>query len=205
MDSDIQKGDFKMKYLIIYAHPNPKSFNHAILETISGELKKRKKDFKVRDLYKIGFNPVLSTKDLSAIEQGAVPKDIKKEQNYISKADTLIFIFPIWWSSMPAMLKGYIDRVFSLKFAYDITEDGVIGLLKGKKAFLISTTGASKEDNEKMGAFKMMNMSMDMAIFQFSGMKVIGHKYFSSVQDVSQQDRKKMLKELRMLVKEKLL
>jgi NAD(P)H dehydrogenase (quinone) len=194
-----------MKYLIIYAHPNPESFNHAILETISEELKKKKKEFKVRDLYKIGFNPVLSTKDLSAIENGAVPQDIKKEQNYISKADTLIFIFPIWWSSMPAILKGYIDRVFSLKFAYDITADGVKGLLKGKKAFIVSTTGASKEDNEKMGAFKMMNMSMDMAIFQFSGLEVIGHKYLSSVQNVSDKDRKQMLEELRLIVREKLL
>ena len=193
-----------MKYLIVYAHPDPKSFNHAIMETISEELKKKKKEFTVRDLYKIGFNPLLSVKDLSAIQDGAIPKDIKKEQNYISKADTIIFVFPIWWSSMPAILKGYIDRVFSLKFAYDITEDGVMGLLKGKKAFLISTTGASKEDNEKMGAFKMMNMSMDMAIFQFSGLKVIAHKYLSSVQYVSNKDRKQMLQELKLIVREKL-
>lgn len=194
-----------MKYLIVYAHPNPKSFNHAILETIAGELRKKKKEFKVRDLYKIGFNPALSTKDLLAIQNGAVPKDIKKEQNYIGSADALIFIFPIWWSAMPAMLKGYIDRVFSLKFAYDITEDEVVGLLQGKKVFIVSTTGASKEDYEKMGAFKMMKMSMDMAIFQFSGMEVLEHKYLSSVPYVSQQDRKKMLKELRLLVKETLL
>ncbi|HXX57086.1 MAG TPA: NAD(P)H-dependent oxidoreductase [Thermodesulfovibrionales bacterium] len=194
-----------MKYLVVYAHPDTRSFNHAILETISEELRKKNKDFKVRDLYQIGFNPVLSTKDLSAIQDGAVPKEIKKEQNYISKADILIFIFPIWWSAMPAMLKGYIDRVFSLGFAYAITEDAVIGLLKGKKVFVVTTTGASKEDYEKMGAFKMMNMSIDMAIFQFSGMKVMGHKYFSSVPYVSQQDRKRMLKELRLLIREKLL
>jgi NAD(P)H dehydrogenase (quinone) len=106
---------------------------------------------------------------------------------------------------MPAILKGYIDRVFSLKFAYDITADGVKGLLKGKKAFIVSTTGASKEDNEKMGAFKMMNMAMDMAIFQFSGLEVIGHKYLSSVQNVSDKDRKQMLEELRLIVREKLL
>ena len=194
-----------MKYLIVYAHPKPKSFNHAILETISEELKKKKKEFKVRDLYKIGFNPLLSTKDLSEIQNGAVPQDIKREQNYISKADTIIFVFPIWWSAMPAMLKGYIDRVFSFGFAYDETEDGITGLLKGKKVMIVNTTGASKEDYERMGGFKMMNMSMDMAIFQFIGMEVIGHKYFSSVPYVSQQDRKKMLKELKLLVKEKLL
>ncbi len=193
-----------MKYLIVYAHPNPKSFNHAVLETISTGLKKKKREFTVRDLYRIGFNPVLSTKDLSAIQNGAVPRDIRKEQSYISKANTLIFIFPIWWSAMPAMLKGYIDRVFSLGFAYDITENAVVGLLKGKKVFLVSTTGASKEDYGKMGAFKMMNMSIDMAIFKFSGMKVIGHKYFSAVPYVSQQERKKMLKELKLLVRRKL-
>jgi len=194
-----------MNYVIIYAHPNTASFNHAILETISEELKKSNKDLNVRDLYKIGFNPVLSAEDLAAMQHGVVPHDIKTEQDYIRTADTLIVISPIWWSAMPAMLKGYIDRVFSLKFAYDITADGVIGLLKGKKVFIVSTTGASKEDYEKMGAFTMMNQSMDMAIFQFSGMEVIGHKYFSSVPYVSDQDRKQMLEELRLLVRDKVL
>jgi len=194
-----------MKYLIVYAHPNPESFNHAILETISEELKKSNKNFVVRDLYKIHFNPVLSEEDFATFQNGAVPDDIKTEQNHIRSADVVIFIFPIWWSSMPAILKGFIDRVFSLKFAYDITADGVIGLLKGKKTFLVSTTGASKEDNDKMGAFKMMNMSMDMAIFQFSGIEVIGHKYFSSVPYVSDKDRKEMLEELRLIVREKIL
>jgi NAD(P)H dehydrogenase (quinone) len=199
------KGDIRMKYLIIYSHPNTASFNHAIMETISEELIKSNKDFEVRDLYKIHFNPVLSAEDLAAIQNGAVPHDIKTEQDYIRSADTLIFISPIWWSSMPAMLKGYIDRVFSLKFAYDIPADGVIGLLKGKRVFIVSTTGAAKEDYDKMGAFQIMNQSMDMAIFQFCGMEVIGHKYFSSVPYVSDQDRKQMLEELRLLVRDKVL
>ena len=194
-----------MKYLLIYAHPSSASFNHAIMETISDELKKSNRDFEVRDLYKIQFNSILSADDLVAIQNNALPRDIKTEQEKIRSADTLIFIFPIWWSSMPAILKGYIDRVFSLKFAYDITQDGIEGLLKGKKTFIVSTTGASKEDYDKMEGFKFMNQSMDMAIFQFSGMEVIGHKYFSSVPYVSDQDRKKMLKELRLLVKGKLL
>jgi NAD(P)H dehydrogenase (quinone) len=69
----------------------------------------------------------------------------------------------------------------------------------------VSTTGASEEDYEKMGAFKMMNKSIDMAIFQLSGMEVVGHKYFSSVPNVSDQDRKQMLEELRLLVRDKIL
>jgi NAD(P)H dehydrogenase (quinone) len=175
------------------------------METISEELKKSNKDFQVRDLYKIAFNPVLSAEDLAAIQNGAIPHDIKTEQDCIQSADTLIFISPIWWSSMPAILKGYIDRVFSLKFAYDITADGAVGLLKGKRALIVSTTGASKEDYDKMGAFEMMHQSMDMAIFQFIGMEVIGHKYFSSVPYISDRDRKQMLEELRLLVRDKVL
>jgi len=194
-----------MKYLIIYAHPDPGSFNHAVMEIISEELKNNNKDFVLRDLYQINFNPILKTEDLTAIQNGAVLEDVKKEQEHIRSSDILIFIFPIWWSSMPAILKGYIDRVFSLKFAYDITADGAIGLFKGKKVFMVSTTGASKDQYEKEGAFQMMNLSIDMAIFQFSGMEVIGHKYFSSVPSVSDRDRKQMLEELKLLVREKVL
>ena len=78
-----------MKYLIIYAHPNPGSFNHAILETISEELKNNNKDFTLRDLYNIHFNPILKAEDLVAIQNGVVPHDIKTEQDYIRSADTL--------------------------------------------------------------------------------------------------------------------
>ena len=59
-----------MNYVIIYAHPNTASFNHAILETIAEELEKSNKDLNVRDLYKIGFNPVLSAEDLAAMQHG---------------------------------------------------------------------------------------------------------------------------------------
>jgi NAD(P)H dehydrogenase (quinone) len=75
-----------MKYLIIYAHPNPASFNHAIMETISEEFKKSNKKFEVRDLYGLHFNPVLSADDLSAIQNGVVPHDIKTEQDHILSA-----------------------------------------------------------------------------------------------------------------------
>jgi len=83
-----------MKYLVVYAHPDTRSFNHAILETISEELRKKNKDFKVRDLYQIGFNPVLSTKDLSAIQDGAVPKEIKRSRITSARQISLFSYFP---------------------------------------------------------------------------------------------------------------
>ncbi len=185
-----------MKYLIIYAHPNPKSFNHAILEAISGELRKKGKEFEVRDLYGIGFNPVLKSEDLASIRKGTAMQDVQAEQDYIRAADFLIFIYPLWWAGMPAMLKGYIDRVFSEGFAYRISSEGIEGLLPGKKVFLVTTTGASKADYEDSGFFKSMDQLVDVAIFRSCNLELVGHKYFSSVPSVSDSDRRAMLEEL---------
>ena len=101
-----------MKYLVVYAHPNPKSFCHAIKEEIVVRLKEQGAIVDVRDLYQMGFNPVLSANDFMQLAQKKIPADIQKEQDLVAGADTIIFIYPVWWFSMPAILKGYVDRVF---------------------------------------------------------------------------------------------
>ena len=106
---------------------------------------------------------------------------------------------------MPAMLKGYIDRVFSEGFAYRISDAGIAGLLSGKKVFLFTTMGASLADYEESGFFKSMGQITDTGIFAFCGCEVIGHKYFPSVPYVTDSDRKRMLNEVRDLVKTRLL
>jgi len=118
-----------MNYLIVYAHPNPKSFNHAIKERVEAKLKKEKKKYSVRDLYAMKWNPVLGGADFEVMQGGKTPEDIKAEQNYIKEADVVIFIHPIWWFGMPAVLKGYVDRVFSYGFAYEVGKEGVKGIL----------------------------------------------------------------------------
>ncbi|MEG1585283.1 MAG: NAD(P)H-dependent oxidoreductase, partial [Bacteroidales bacterium] len=101
-----------MEHLIIYAHPNPNSFNHAILETCLNKLTALGASVEVRDLYKINFNPCFSLADLEAKQAGKVLPDVQIEQDYINKAEKITFIAPIWWGLLPAMLKGYFDRVF---------------------------------------------------------------------------------------------
>lgn len=102
-----------MKYLIFYAHPNPQSFNHAIREKIEGALQAANCEYTVRDLYEMRFDPALQAAEIAMGWDSPVPDDIKQEQDRIRASDVLIFIYPIWWSDMPAMLKGYFDRVFS--------------------------------------------------------------------------------------------
>ena len=162
-----------MKYLIVYAHPNLKSYNNAILEILTNKLKSKNHEVKVRDLYVNNFNPVLSGSDFEQFMQGQVPDDIKTEQQYISDADVLVFQFPIWWFQMPAILKGYIDQVFSKGFAYDIGPDGVFGLLNGKKCILINTTGGTAEQYNDYGFLEGITRTIDAGNFQFCGMKIL--------------------------------
>lgn len=195
----------KMKYLILYAHPNPKSFNHAILETVQAELQKAGKEVSVRDLYAQNFNPVLSANDLAGMMQGQLQPEIKAEQEFVGSADLIVVIYPLWWAGMPAILKGYIDRVFTEGFAYSIVGPDLKGLLQGRKVLLITTTGAPQEMYEASGMFKSIAQTTGEGIFQFTGMELIEHKYLCAIPYLTDADRKKMLEELRELVQKKLL
>ena len=185
-----------MKYLIIYTHPNPKSFNRAVKEEVESALKKQGKEFAVRDLYEIKFNSVLGGSDFAGLAQGKIPEDIKREQEFIKKAGALIFINPIWWFGMPALLKGYIDRVFLRGFAYDVVDGKVKGLLSDKKVMMFNTTGGAQEDYEKFGYRLAIKTNIELGIFEFCGMKVILHKYLFAVPTSTDEQRKEMLADI---------
>lgn len=188
-----------MNYLIIYGHENPKSFNHALLEVLTGALGETHQ-LEVRDLHALHFNPVLTCADMEALEKGTPPADIQTEQDFVRWADVLIFLYPIWWSSMPALIKGYIDRVFSFGFAYTVDENGPRGLLTGKKVHIINTTGADEETNSEYGVFQSMHNLTDVGIFQFCGMEITGHNYFTAVPYVTDDERRVMLAKFRSTV-----
>ncbi len=186
-----------MKHLIIYCHPNVKSFNAAILEAYSAALEKKGHDVRVRDLYRMKFNPVLEAADFEAMHKGAVLPDVKTEQDHIRWAEVITFIYPVWWSSMPALGRGYVDRVLSEGFAYQFGPGGLKTYLNDKKVILINTMGAPESEYEKTGMFKSIHQTTVEGIFEFCGMKVVKHQYFGSVPLVSDADRKAMLEKVR--------
>ncbi|MCK4995173.1 MAG: NAD(P)H-dependent oxidoreductase [Candidatus Omnitrophica bacterium] len=185
-----------MKYLIIYAHPNPLSFNNAIREHVEEALKKQGKQCSVRDLYLLKWNPVLGGDDLSLAGVEKTPADIKTEQQYIKEADVLIVIHPIWWFGMPAVLKGYIDRVFSSGFAYEYAAEGIKGLLSGKKVMIINTTGGPKESYEKFGFKDALSKVFKDGTYGFCAMEVINHEFLFAVPTISQEAREEMLAQI---------
>lgn len=131
--------------LIIYANPKKEGHCATILDTVVSELNAKKVKFELVDLYNVSFDVKLKAeeeKKLTACE------DVLFYQDLVKRADKLIFIYPIWWNNMPAILKGFMDRVFSAKFAFKYKKVfgfGVpIGLLKGKCALVFVTSGSPK-------------------------------------------------------------
>lgn len=191
-----------MKHLILYAHPNPKSFNAAVLETTVKTLEEKGHQVTVRNLYKMEFDPVLKGSDFEAFQAGRNPADIEKEHRYILEADVITMIYPIWWAGIPAMLKGYIDRVFSYGFAYKYNEQGSpVGLLSGKKGFIINTQGTPAEYYDSTGMTDAMKKTSDTGILGFCGIESVGHIFFDAVPTIDDITRKGMLDTLALKLK----
>lgn len=184
-----------MNTLIIYAHPNPASFSNSIKDTFIESFKAKGHEVTLRDLYAMNFNPILSGNDLQEIHSGGMPSDIKAEQDLITKADNLVFVYPIWWAGLPAMVKGYIDRVLSYGFSYVATENGIEGLLKGKKVIIATPHGTPKAYYEPSGMWKSLSQTQDQGIFEFCGIEVSKH-FFFPIMGTEETDRKNYLKEI---------
>jgi NAD(P)H dehydrogenase (quinone) len=189
-----------MKVVVIYAHPNPVSFNAAIAAVVKEELEKKGAEVKFKDLYAMKWNPVLSAEDFKSFQKGTIPEDIKTEQADISWADAVIVICPVWWTSVPAILKGYIDRVFTYGFAYKYTANGPKGMLKGKNALLITTSGSDKPVDPQNGMVELITNTFVYGVFGFSGFAKCEHKNFFAVPTAADGERKDMLSEIRQLI-----
>ncbi len=129
-----------MKYLIIYAHPQTGCFCAEILKQVEQRLKKHKDSYRVLDLYRMKYDPRLKEQEHYTSGGKAISPDNQKMQQHIKEADRLIFIYPIWWGSMPAILKGWFDRILTPGFAFKYQGVIPIGLLN-KKAIVFMTSG----------------------------------------------------------------
>jgi len=111
-----------MKTLIVIAHPSRESYTYQILHLLSSEIVKRSGTVEVSDLYAIDFRSDMTTieyarEGFSKLELPISP-DVLEEHKKIERADSVVFLYPVWWSDCPAKLKGWFDRVFSVGYAY---------------------------------------------------------------------------------------
>lgn len=164
-----------MKILLVFAHPESRSLNGALRDVAVEELMNQGHEVRISDLYADGWKsevghadfpllppdarlvPVAASK--KAFETGALTEDVRGEIDKLLWADVLILQFPLWWFSMPAILKGWVDRVFAYGFAYGVGEHSDKrwgdrygeGSLAGKRAMLIVTAGGWEEHYSARG------------------------------------------------------
>ena len=175
-----------MNHLIIFAHPQ-QSLNQTLLDLVVSTLLNNGHDVTVRDVYALGFQPELTIAEKAAIKRGDVPIAIQTEQMLIQQADVLTFIFPIWWTGLPAMLKGYVERVFSEGFAYQVNEHGAIeNLLRDKKGVILNTHDAPRTFlDSNMIVPPSHHMTTDTEVFSFIGVEPVERLLFSSMDQAS--------------------
>lgn len=181
------------KVLIVSAHPEQASFCSSLKNSAIEYLLANNCEVKESDLYRMNFNPVGDKSDFKANENNGFFKyqqeqmnayqhnlfedELKLEMDKLVWCDVLIFNFPLWWFGLPAMLKGWVDRVFAMGFAYGggkgVYESGVF---KNKTAFVIMTTGGPEQAygyNGKNGSMNTILFPIQHGMFYFTGMTVL--------------------------------
>ncbi|KAB7650859.1 NAD(P)H-dependent oxidoreductase [Sutterella seckii] len=182
-------GDSKAKrILFVVGDPRHESVEWDLVNTAMKHFMDKGCEVELRDLYAIGFNPVITRETFFQAKDGLgeTPADVAVEQKYVNAADYIIFAYPNWHDTPNAITKGYMERVFQKKWAYRDTDKGLEGLLKGKAFFTIMNAGwlgmgrgdigdgIGKNSNpiwdKYLGAFRVM----DEDTAGFWGMKTLG-------------------------------
>ena len=171
-----------MQHLVVVAHPVENSFTMALARAYGAELTALGHSVKTRDLYRMGFNPVLAAHELAPLSADRPPNpDVAAVQDDIRATDALTVIYPLWWLSMPAIMKGYIDRVFARGFAYESRAGKVHGLLPAKTSVLITISGAPLPALVGSGGWNAVQALQDTHIFRSVGLKLVEHLHFDEV------------------------
>lgn len=156
-----------MNILIVHAHPEPRSFNGAMTRVAVETLTEAGHNVTVSDLYAMQWNPVssranftttadpdylkLQTEEMLATEQDGFAVDIATELRKLEAADLMIWQFPLWWFGLPAILKGWVDRVFAMGRTYGGGHIYDTGRFRGRRALLSFTTGGPEPAYQKGG------------------------------------------------------
>ncbi len=182
-----------MKFYIILAHPESKSFNSSIAKEAFNHLLESGHEVRFNNLYKNNFNPLLSRKDfqiqsnnelvqfpkaqLESFTNNSTSPDIKKEHDNIEWSDIIILQFPLWLYGMPAILKGWCDRVLSEGFAHQPSKNIWFdnSCLNNKKLLLSITTNGRRNTFSHNGRHGSLDIILWPIInaFSFSGFKII--------------------------------
>jgi NAD(P)H dehydrogenase (quinone) len=186
------RDDSASTALVVLAHPEPTSFAAALAHTSSTALSGSGWDVKLLDLYREGFDPVLSERDftaraipgrlqpmdeqLHAADGDSFAPDLARHVELFTAADLLVLVSPMWWFSVPAMLKGWIDRVFANGVAYRYPDvPAWSGFLGSKRGMLVMTSSYEVEQfrADRVGELHHVLHPLLHGTLAYTGMQVL--------------------------------
>jgi putative NADPH-quinone reductase len=201
-----------MRVFVVYWHPKPRSFNAAMFHTVCATIAAAGHEVRTSDLHEMRFDPVSSRKNFTTVqdpsyfkqqieemyatEMNGSSEEIESEIRKIEWCDLMIWQFPLWWFGLPAVLKGWVDRVFAMGCAYGGTRIYQSGVFRGKRALLSLTTGG-QEDAYRKGAFNGdiagILRPMHRGILQFVGFDVLAPQILYGPVRLTDEQRKQHL------------
>jgi NAD(P)H dehydrogenase (quinone) len=187
-----------MKVLVIVAHPNKASFNHAIAWTCSQTLADNGHVVMAHDLYDEHFDPLLPFGEFP--KEAALPATIQRHCDEVAQADGIVIVHPNWWGQPPAILKGWVDRVIRPGVAYEFVEgdsgEGVPrGLLKAESAIIFNTSN-TETTREKNVFGDPLQLIWENCVFGLCGVPKFHRRMFTIVVTSTEAERREWLSEV---------
>lgn len=193
-----------MDILVVLGHPRPGSFNHAIADVVLNALRDSGHCAVFHDLCREGFDPALPAKEM--LERGPVAEVVARHCRELAAADGIVVVHPNWWGQPPAVLKGWVDRVFRPGVAYRfVGEDGgegvPIGLLRARRALVLNTSNTSApRESQTFG--DPLERIWKHCIFGLCGVPEVHRRTFGIVVTSTAAQRQAWLREVQALVQE---
>lgn len=170
------------KHAVILCHPDPSSFNAAVAKTYCEAVRANFHEVILRDLYGLKFDPVLKANEQPSTLDFVPLADVATELEVVGKADVIVFIYPIWFGTPPAMLKGYVERVLGAGFGHRLMREvGVGSVAAGKHLVSITTSGNSSQWLDSQGATASLHNVFDNYLANAFSMVSHTHLHLSGI------------------------
>jgi NAD(P)H dehydrogenase (quinone) len=170
-----------MKHAVVVAHPNSSSFTMSVAGAYCDAVGKTGGDVLLRDLYRMNFAPCLAAGEVPKATGFAAGPDVMSERHLLADAEVFAFIYPLWMNAQPAMMKGYIDRVFGMGFAYGPGRGGNVPLLKARKMICFTSSGAPTDWVVESGAWSAIHKLFDEHFAGVCGLDLVDHIHFGGI------------------------
>lgn len=174
---------------VLIAHPRTRSFTEAMAASFVSAFTDAGGHCVVRDLYKVGFDPLLHANEIPDHDGFGPRADVIEERRLIGDANVFALFYPLWYNAPPAIMMGYVARVFGMGFAYTSVEaGGNQPLLTGRRLVSFTSSGAPQSWVESSGAWDAMNRNFDAHFAAVAGLRLAGHHNVGGVNPGMRED-----------------